>query len=118
MRDLIKLIFFDFYLREQDAREAMSQYLKDLLVDKKIKDSNDKEYRINNVDCNYASIDKKSQFFSVDVYLDNYSADEYFLYDDYVFEENLSKKISFNSSYSESGMQGEKHINLDVMRDS
>lgn len=107
----IKIIFHD--IDEHDKKEAQKAMVKifDMFLDgKKLKDYSGNLWKANKCECSYSS----GYFFSVDIYLDGYNTD-YSLYGDWEFEKRLQECFPFlYITYSESGMQGEHHINLDV----
>lgn len=116
-RAFICMAFKDFYvldLDEDDGKEMMEEYFNMVLKGKSIKDANGKSYKVLACKCSFADL-SENPFFSVNVFLDDYSSEDYFLYEDDVFEENLQKKFDIlRLTYSESGMQGGDYVNLDV----
>lgn len=104
--------------KSTDVEKIISDLFEYELNGKKIKDSNGKYYTVYKCVCTYSSVDRdiEQDFYSVDVYLKDYNADFYFLYDDDVFVKNLATHLPyFYITYSEPGMQGDNYVNLDVM---
>lgn len=115
MRELIKSVFKDHFTIDKDLRQNVKDYIFNILKGKNISDSKGNKYKATNVECSYLSADPDGHFFSVNIYLSNYKADNYFLYYDSVFEDNIDNLISvFSLEYSESGMQGDDYLNFDV----
>lgn len=116
-RDIISYFFGETKTKEE-VMTLVSHLINNQIRGKSIKSGRGKSYKVKIADCRYVDLDGDSSFehfYSVDVYLENYNAVNYFLYDDDVFEKNLNSMIEyFDISYSESGMQGNDYVNLDV----
>lgn len=115
MRELIKLLFNDDSINEDDAKEAIEQHFKNKLKGKRIKDAKGHGWEVTRVECRYGDISDNNNFFSVNVYLKDYNPESYFLYYDDKFDGNINKEMKgFYTSFSEQGMQGGDYVNLDV----
>lgn len=117
----ITYIFGELNFDEYGFLKAVEEMISDMfdyyLKGKQIPGDNGKKYKVKECVCNYVQPgkDPSGDFYSVNVFLEDYEAEEYFLYDDWTFEKELDKLIPiFKTSYSESGMQGKDFINLDV----
>lgn len=115
MRELIKSVFKDNFTIEKDLKQDVSKYIFNILKNKNITDRKGNGYKVTNVECEFLSAKPSGHFFSIDIYLSNYDANDYLLYNDNVFENKVDSLISvFDVSYSESGMQGDDYLNFDV----
>jgi hypothetical protein len=116
MRELIKIALrTSSEVINIDAKSQIQQLFSSVL-EKELTDEKGNTYTIKSVKCIYFHYELgKDGFFSINVYLHNYNADDHFLYYDDTFEENLQKQFPYlKLEYSEQGMQGDDYVNLDV----
>ena len=108
---MIKSVFSDLYTNEELVSEQIEEYLMGFFKGREIKDKRGKSFEVFHIRCKYY----ESNFFSIDLVLKDYDADEYFLYYDETFEKNM-KKIprGISLEYSEQGLQGGDYVNLDA----
>lgn len=117
MRELIKIALrTSSEVKNIDAKSQIQQLLSSVLGKEKLTDEKGNTYTIKSVKCTYFHYELgEDGFFSINVYLHNYNANDHFLYYDHTFEENLQKQFPYlNLEYSEQGMQGDDYVNLDI----
>ena len=109
----IRVIFHDIenHQPKDERTDAVAALFNFFLDGLSLKDDNGDLWQVERAACGY----QDDLFFSVNIYLKGYDANNYFMYGDKTMEEQLQKALPFlYLTYSESGMQGDDYINLDV----